>query len=219
MVQAASLVLDHTVYPRHEIDATTVRDLVRALDAGVNLPAIIADRKTRRVVDGFHRVQAALRHEGAEAEIAVEWRDYATDGELFLDAVRLNAGHGRKLSPFDKAHCIVVAATFQVDETLLATAMSITPEYLGNIRMRKTALGPDDHLMPIKRSAVHLAQGHLAEGQVEGNRRASGQGQVYMVNQVINLIESELLDTGNPLLIERLSVLARLLEQVVGIAA
>src|SRR5688572_13414948 len=57
-IKASELVEDFDLYPRGDVDGTHVLSLVQALEAGVELPPIIACKKTKRIVDGFHRRRA-----------------------------------------------------------------------------------------------------------------------------------------------------------------
>src|SRR5436190_4972945 len=98
-VPASTLVLDYNLYPRHKLDPVNLRTLNEALDAGEALPSVIADKTSKRVVDGFHRTTVALRR---NVDVAVEWRTYKDDAAMFLDAVALNARHGVPLEPFDR---------------------------------------------------------------------------------------------------------------------
>ncbi|GAB3882596.1 hypothetical protein GCM10029964_040590 [Kibdelosporangium lantanae] len=63
------------------------------------LPPIVVHRPTMRVVDGAHRLRAAL-HRG-EDEIEVNFVD-GPDHDLFVLAVELNAGQGLPLSRRDR---------------------------------------------------------------------------------------------------------------------
>ena len=218
-VKAATLVRDLTVYPRHTVDDTHIRELVRALEAGHTLPPVIAELGTRRQVDGIHRTAAVLRHFGADAEIEVQWRTYASDADLLEEAIRLNAGHGRRLAPYDKARCIALAEDIGLTPDRTAAAMGMTVERMDDLRLRKTAIGPGAGLIPIKATSVPYAGRPMSAAQVTGNHRAGGMGQTFYVNQVINLIESDLLDTSNARLMERLAHLMALLLQTCGVAS
>jgi len=41
-VKASSLVLDYNIYPRHQINDRNVRDIWRAIEAGAEIPPVIA---------------------------------------------------------------------------------------------------------------------------------------------------------------------------------
>jgi hypothetical protein len=76
------------------------RDHIRLLaDATAPLPPILVHRSTMRVIDGMHRLRAAMLR-GA-TEIAVEFFD-GTEAEAFARAVRENVAHGLPLSRSDR---------------------------------------------------------------------------------------------------------------------
>ena len=103
-MKLADLDFDESLYPRKGgVDEQTVNMMGRAFDAGATFPPIVADKATKKVVDGFHRGRMYLKKGLAETE--VELVSYKTVADLFLDAVRRNATHGRKLSPWDHVHC------------------------------------------------------------------------------------------------------------------
>lgn len=131
-VAVASLVQDWDLYPRTSVDPIHVADLLQVLKSGGFLPPVVADRATRKVVDGWHRLAAIRRYVGndVKAETDVLWRDYQDDAEVFADAIRLNAGHGRKLSPFDRARCIMKAEELGLDPVTIASVLAITIQLL-----------------------------------------------------------------------------------------
>lgn len=135
--RAATLQLDERVYPRQAVDQEHVRALVAALDAGVSLPAVVVERETRRVVDGFHRVQAVLERDGAAAKIAVDWQTYPDEAALFLDAVRRNAQHGRRLTPADQLLVVERAESeWHIAPAYVAKALALTVERIGALTLR-----------------------------------------------------------------------------------
>lgn len=209
--QAAALVLDYNIYPRHQIDGDNVAKIKRALEAEEDLPPVVADVKSKRVVDGFHRVTATLQHFREEAMIDVDFRRYRSEGQMFVEAMRLNSGHGRKLSPYDMARCITLGTDLKLDPDTIASALRMTAARLNELQMRKTSIGADAKMVPIKGTARHLAGDQISDRQQEGNRRASGASQTFIVNQVINLVESDLLDTSSRVLMERIAHLSALL--------
>src|SRR3972149_5611153 len=94
-----SLIEDFDLYPRTMVWGPHVARLRDALTAGATTSPVIVDAKSKRIVDGFHRVRAykQLGRDKIECEI----RTYKNDAELFSDAVRLNSSHGRPLGPYE----------------------------------------------------------------------------------------------------------------------
>ena len=211
-MKAAELVLDFGLYPRNNVDEHNVKNLVDALAAGTELPPVIIDRKSKRVVDGFHRVRAHLRLFGDNAEIDVITKNYKNDAELFLDAMRYNASHGAKLDTCDRTHCVIIAERLSIPLDAVAGALHMPERNLGALRNDRTAQGPGGLAVALKRTNRHFAGLQLTKVQEEANRRSSGMNQVFYVNQIIDLIESKLLDTEDKKLLGRLRDLHGLLE-------
>ena len=86
-MKAAELVLDFDLYPRNSLDPHNVKNIIEAISSGIELPPVIADRKSKRVIDGFHRVRGNLRLFGDDAEISVIEKDYRNEAAMFLDAM------------------------------------------------------------------------------------------------------------------------------------
>jgi len=209
-IKLALLVLDYDLYPRQDVDSANVRSLVEALNAGVELPPIVIDKQSKRVVDGIHRVHSYRRVLDETATIEVIARNYASDAEMFLDAIQLNAGHGKRLSPFDKARAILRAEELKIEVDRIAGALHITIDRVGEIEIRKGARTNGQKII-IKNTLRHLAGGKLNKKQRVANDRAGGMFPLYYVNQVINIIEGDVLDRENEKLMERLGELRELL--------
>ena len=212
-MKAADILLDYTLHPRNNVDAHNVRSICDALEAGETMPPVIIERKSKRVVDGIHRVLAFLRRD-PESVIDVIEKDYKNDGEMFLDAIKYNATHGARLDPCDRVHCVHTAERLHVPLDKVAGALHTSPEKLGDLRTYRTAIGSGGLHIPLKRTFQHMAGKRLNKAQVKVNERSSGMNQSFYANQLIDLIESELLDKQDEKLYERLRHLHGLLESL-----
>lgn len=215
-VKAAALVLDFDIYIRNNVDSHNVRSLVDAMQAGVELPPVIIDRRSKRVVDGFHRVRAAILCGGSDAEISVIEKRYATDADMVLDASRYNSTHGAKLDSCDKTHILILAERLSIPLEAIAGALHMPVDKLGELRVSRTATGASGLSVPLKRTVRRFAGQTLTARQEEANQKLSGMNQVFYVNQIIELIESGMLNSGDDNLIERLRVLHTLLDGVLA---
>lgn len=107
--KAALLIEDMTLYPRNDVDEVNIAHLVEALQVGAELPKILIEETTLRIVDGFHRRRAYMRAFGDDVEVTCEVKKYKDDAELFLEAVRLNANHGINMDGYDRTHAMAIA--------------------------------------------------------------------------------------------------------------
>jgi len=211
-IPASKVVLDYNLYPRHQVDDTAVARLVDALRAEEALPPIVVDAKSMRVVDGFHRVTAYQRFAGPDAKVPAEVHTYSTDAEMFADAVRRNARHGRPLSRYDLARCITRAMELKLDPETITRCAAISADTYDRIVRHKLATHRG-RPVALKRTLAHFAGQPIAKATASANRRLGGMSQLFYVNQVLILLTNDLVDESNANLMEALQRLHRALEE------
>jgi hypothetical protein len=212
-MKVASLILDFELYPRNNIDSGNVTSLCDAIAAEIALPPVIVEKRTKKVVDGFHRVKAYLRMLDDDAECFVVEKNYASDKELFKDAMRCNARHGARLDPCDRAHCVIVGERLQITREEMAEALSIKVDKLASIRETRTAYSSSGHPLPIKNTIRQFHGKRLTRQQERVNEKLSGMRPSFYANQLIMLIEADLLDVDDEHLMATLRKLHGLLEE------
>jgi hypothetical protein len=213
---ASELMIDFNLYPRHAIDSTHVNDLLNALKAGAKLPPVVINQQDKRVVDGFHRLAMYKKAAGANAEVPCEARRYRNDAEMFLDAVRMNAAHGRKLAPYDRARIVILADELKIDEEQIAAAMHVQQSSVAHIREARIATNETGEPTELKATTEHLAGHALSDRQIGGVKRAGGMSVIFYVNQILNAIESGILNESDAGLMKRLGELHAALGRVLA---
>lgn len=185
---ASELVLDFSFYPRHTLDRHNLRSILTALEAGEHLPPVRADRASRRVTDGFHRVTAYLRLD-ANLPVEVDLIDYPDEAAMLLDAGRANARHGARLTSYDQAHYLGLCDGRGISREDAAEALAITVDKADAIRRSRTGYDKAGRPLQIKRSARHLAGQELDDSQVRANERSSGWPLSFHCEQIINALD------------------------------
>lgn len=221
-IKLAQLVFDLTIYPRMNVDNKHVNDIAQAISSGTDLPPIICEKGTWRIVDGFHRGKANLKLFEPDHEIEVVAKTYKSRKDLIADVGRYNTSHGLKMDRYDQTHYILLAREAGLDDKTIAGILHVNPDFVGELVTDRTAFaGPlktqensGPLTVPIKQSIRHKAGQTLTKEQQEVNTKLSGMNQVFHVNQLIMLIESELIDMDNAKLGERLRVLHGLLDEL-----
>ena len=220
-----SLILDFDLYPRRKIDSQHAGYMLDSVEAGIELPPVIVDKISKRVIDGFHRVTAMKRfykiNKKEKPVINVILKSYKSEADMFLDAMKYNSAHGRSLDQCDKAHCIIRAEELELTIDKISMALSITVDKYGKLKTQHIGeLHLSPHLknkqIPLKRTIRHLAGKKLTAKQVKANERLSGMNQSFYVNQIIDLLENNLLDAKNLHLMERLERLYDLLKEIIN---
>jgi hypothetical protein len=145
------------------LDHEHVRSLA---DAATPLPPILVHRTSMRVIDGMHRLRAAMLR--GEHEIAVEFFD-GTDQLAFLQAVRANLAHGLPLSRADReaATIRIITSHPEWSDRMIASSTGLSDKTVGAIRRRSATevaqvaarVGTDGRVRPLNSS--------------EGRRRAA----------------------------------------------
>jgi hypothetical protein len=113
-------------------------DHVRALAGlGVPLPPVVVHRATMCVLDGVHRVQAAVLR--GESEVEVHYFDGGED-EAFILAVQLNSAHGKPLSFADRAAAAerIIASHPHWSDRRIAAVTYMAPKTVAALRRRST---------------------------------------------------------------------------------
>ncbi|MFI5757236.1 AsnC family transcriptional regulator [Streptomyces sp. NPDC051569] len=133
--------------------------------AGDSLPPIVVDGRTMRVVDGNHRVRAALLC--GRTEITARLFEGASD-EAFVLAVRLNTMHGRGLllSHADRtaAAARLVTSHAHWSNRVVASVTGLSAGTIGRIRGQFTAesgaagvrVGKDGRTRPVDGSSSRM---------------------------------------------------------------
>lgn len=106
------------------------------------LPPILVQRETLRVIDGMHRLQAALI-KGA-ATIEVEFFDGGND-DAFLEAVRRNVSHGKPLTRCEREAAAIrlLRSHYWLSDRSLAEICGVSAKTLGVLRRQNADQLPD----------------------------------------------------------------------------
>jgi hypothetical protein len=197
-IKVADLVFDPDLYPRQHVDTQRVASLMRAIEGGSKLPPLVVCRSTKKIVDGVHRHQVALRRE--DPTIAVEFRDYATDAERYKDAVLLNSAHGLPFREVDKLRIIAMGESLGLKEidlagmlrTSLTHVQALKPRY-ATVDKSFTAAGGKLQKIPLKGSVRHLAGETISQAQADALSSAPGSSYMLAVRQVVSALQHNLL--------------------------
>jgi hypothetical protein len=126
------------------------------------LPRVLVHRHTLRVIDGVHRVHAAILR--GDATIAAELID-CDEAEVFIRAVQANAAHGLPLSLDDRRSAAgrILETHPRWSDRMIAKIAGLSPNTVGAIRRRQAdAAGtpsPTSHRIGLDGRAHQLTPG------------------------------------------------------------
>ncbi|WP_243859381.1 ParB/RepB/Spo0J family partition protein [Amycolatopsis arida] len=137
-------------------------------ECGSSLPPIIVHRRSMRVVDGMHRLRAAILRGDSEIDVRLYDGD---EGDAFVLAVQANVTHGLPLSAADRRQAAERILRTHPDwsDRMIATAAGLSPATVRKVRMRTTAddasrggrLGKDGRVRPLNGAAGRELAGRL----------------------------------------------------------
>lgn len=208
----SELVLDFDLYPRGSVDTQHVTEIAEAIEAGSPVPPLVIDKASKRVVDGFHRWRALRRLYGEDHVTECIEKSYKSDGDLFIDAMRYNASHGRALTKHDKTHCVLIAEELGLSVELVAESLNLTKDRVGALRKGRVGqLGARP--VALKNTIRHMAGRRLDARQAAANEKLSGMNATFYLHQIAMLIETGLIDTANKELMTELANAGDLIER------
>lgn len=156
-------------------------DHVLALaEVEAELPPILVQKSTMRVIDGMHRLRAAIR---ANADPVRARIIDCSDGHAFVLAVRSNIGHGLPLTLADRkaaAHRVLLAEPRWSDRSIAAVT-GLSHKTVGAIRRRSSGefpqsterLGRDGRIRSVAPRAVPDATPPEPVASTESTRPSS----------------------------------------------
>lgn len=209
-LKASELIEDFSIYPRNCVFDGHVYDLAETIRAGAVLPPCVADSKTKRLTDGFHRRRSFVRVFGDDAPVDVMLVDFKSDADMVCDAIARNAMHGRRLTTADFARCAALGKQFRISRERLADLLHVTRDKLKEITATRFAKGSRGDVV-LRRPMAHLAGRKLTKAQEAVADHVGGQTAIYHVNRLIDLIESRSLPDDEKLF-ERMKQLHGCLE-------
>jgi len=196
-ISLAELIVDETLYPRHKISAGNVAILKEALRSGAIFPPIVLDEKTKKVIDGWHRIEAVRSLQGEGATIEAELRSYTTKQDMVFDAVHLNATQGYKLTTWDRVRSIVLLSDLNADPERIQRALGITKEKLNKL-MERIAIGPKGEKVPLKGSMKDFGGKKITVAQEKYNAGPGlGLNIGILLAQIIRALEAKTVDVHN----------------------
>lgn len=158
-------------------DGEDLRHIRMLAEIDCDLPPIVVQRGTMRVIDGMHRLRAAeLRNQDK-----IEVQFYDGDQDAFVMAVKLNVAHGLPLSLADRtaAATRIIAAHPAWSDRLIASVAGLSAKTVGAIRRRETEttaqdgqrIGRDGRARPLNSAAGRMLASRLLSENLDATVR------------------------------------------------
>jgi len=148
----------------------------RLAEVDTPLPPLLVDRRTMRVIDGWHRMQAAIRR--GWTTIEVEFFE-GSSADAFLRAVQANMKHGYPLSQADRraAAARIIVSHPVMSDRAIAAAAGLGAKTVAAIRRGATGpqpgtrIGRDGRARPVSSVEGRLRAAELFADRPEASLR------------------------------------------------
>jgi len=163
---------DTTAIPRLRSEAFLVSEYAAAMrvyGGWGDFPPATCDQE-KLILDGVTRVLAALQAD--VAEVPIETRECADDGERLLVAIEANSTHGKRWSAKDTTNLVILADRMGVETGPLARALRVTVDRVERVPVTTVIRGKTEERVYAKRAARKAVMGRVLTEQEHGVMRA-----------------------------------------------
>lgn len=214
VVKTNELIRDADFHARQgKLDPMHVQRLLDTLEftqgALDSFPPIIACRRRKIVVEGWHRIEASNKYHGAdEATIRVDWREYEDEASLFMDALSYSADSKLPLSYHNQQSCVLRAEALGIMPEKVAGLLKVPEGKLAK-RVVTGAVRRDGNIvaLPLKAPFRHMAGQELSEDQRVVNERSDGRSVRWHADQITARISKDMLPWQDTAMIRSLKTL------------
>ena len=161
------------------LSGESVEHATALAESGAVLPPVVVHRTTMRVIDGMHRIRAALLRGRHAVEVC--YFD-GTEDDAFAFAVEANMRHGLPLSLADRAVAAkrIIGSHPHWSDRRIAAVAGLSPKTVGAIRGRPSAdadqlasrVGRDGRARPVDPARGRRIAGELLARQPDASLRA-----------------------------------------------
>ncbi len=220
-IPLAQVYYSEDVYPRTQPSWQTAYIYSQNMLSGSKFPPIVLAlyKGKNYLVDGKHRFDAhrILKKKVIKAEIYTGW----DKRKIYEEAVRRNVAHGQVLSPYEKRKIILKLRTMKYSNRDISKLVHVPLDKLHHFvgqRLVSSTTGETIVDTIVKSALKHKAGGQYSQHEVETMENMQGQisskSQVYLLNQVEELLRNNLIDWDNKLVYESLMLIKKHLQNV-----
>lgn len=105
-IKVSELVINDELVRLRPVNGFFVSRYRLAYRTGADMPLIVVDRKSKKIVSGNHRATAMIKEFSAGHKITVICRSYKNKREIVEDFARENVGHGNALNGISRKRII-----------------------------------------------------------------------------------------------------------------
>ena len=192
-VNIKDIALDVELYPRACYDWQTGYDYSQSMANGVKFPRVVLAKVGDKfvIIDGKHRIEAVkiLKQKTIDADILIGM----SREQMFIEAVKLNISHGRKLSPYDKRNIALKLRAMKYNLSDISEIIQVPIGKLNNFIAQRLTNSITGETI-VKSELKHLAGQDISEDTKVYQMSMISSSQENLLKEVIRLFETKLID-------------------------
>ena len=212
------IAFDESIYPRSHVDWITKAKYYNALKSGAEFPSVVVGywRGRYLLIDGAHRLEA---HKDFKTKhLDVEVLKGLTKQEMFIEAVKRNAQHGRQFSAQEISKVVVTLTEWKVAKTEISKIVAIPADELKKfVADRLTRVSETGKDFILKKAFKHLSGNEVpsAWNVEEIQVGYEGSSQEKILDEAIKLFQSRLIDMKNKVVKRKVKSLAKAIKEYI----
>jgi len=210
-IPLAEVHFEEDFYPRTKPSWQTAYIYSQNMESGSKFPPIVLAlyKGKKYLVDGKHRYEAhkLLKKNTIKAEIYTGW----SKNKIFEEAVKRNVAHGQVLSPYEKRLIILKLRAKKYKDADISKLVNVPLDKLtGFVGQRLVSSTTGETIVDtvVKSAFKHRAGGQYSQKEIDEMEEAQGQvsasGQLYLIKQILEMFEHDLIDLNNERIYENL---------------
>ena len=215
IVKTDEIKLDNNFYPRFKQSWVTVQDYAESMRIGAKFPPIVLGKHWGKfyLIDGFHRLKAY--EQNGVKYVETEILKIKNKQQIYIEAVKLNAIHGRPFSFQEKINIAVNLEKMKIAPETITKIIGIGRKKLKQFKVEKISYTPSGNEVILKKPLEHLAGLNLDEEQLNSQEKIiGGLGQAQIINSLIEMIDSETINLNHKIVKRRIKTLYRKLKKL-----
>lgn len=220
-IPLAQVYFSEDLYPRSQPSWQTAYVYSQNMRNGSKFPPIVLAlyKGKKYLVDGKHRYEAhkLLKKNLIKAEIYTGW----DKRKIYEEAIIRNMTHGQVLSPYEKRKIALKLRSMRYSNKEISKLVNVPLDKLQRFigqRLVSSTTGETIVDTIVKSALKHKAGGQYSQEEVAIMESMQGQisahSQIYLLNQVEELLRNNLIDLDDELVYESLMLIKKHLENV-----
>ncbi len=211
LLKISSIKMDKKLYPRTGIDWTTCARYYNALKSGAEFPPIVVARRRLSyvLIDGAHRLKAFK--DAKETHIQVEVLIGLSDKQIYLEAIKRNASHGRQFSTQEVAKITITLKEWNMSGKDISELINIPVDKLDDFIAKRLSATTGGKSEILKAPLKHLAGTLQDENQITEQGVLASRGQGQLLDSVVVMLQNNWFNLESNLVKSKLHKIYKLL--------